>query len=126
MSTLQRLMNEKRADLSDAQAHASFVTKLNPTVLAVLTSTGPAWLLSWTHFAFARFEPGHERDSLTLRFVAVEVTARGLYLASLQEPIVELRLALLRVAPTRYQKASVVEPFIDSLRVEPLSTGDQA
>lgn len=117
MSTLQRLMNEQCADLAAATAHTCFATKPNPAVLAVITSAGPCWLLAWSQFVFARLESGDERDLLALRFVAAEVAARGLHLSGLKEPITEMRLALLRAAPTRYQKAGKAEPFIDSLHV---------
>ena len=120
MSTLQRLMNEQRADAAAGVSHACFVTKPNPAVLAVLTSSGPVWLLGWNHFVFARLELGDERDLLALRFVAVEVAARGLHLGGLQDPLTEMRVALLRAAPTRYQKASAPEPFIASRHVAPL------
>ncbi|PTY02022.1 hypothetical protein DB347_25015 [Opitutaceae bacterium EW11] len=101
-------------------AHVCYGLKPGAAVLDVSASDGDEWQLPWQQFTSARHGKEGEQECSWLTFVSHAVSVRGHRFAALREAIRESCLAMLRVAPTKYERAASEELFISALHVQPV------
>ena len=115
MSSLDQLLERRRASAA-AQGECCHTVDPQPSCLIVATPTGESWVFPWSHLASARLS--QTADELRLVFTTHEVTLRGLRLGPLRDLVATVRLATVRAAPAKHQRATD-EPYIDGVTVQP-------
>lgn len=116
MSSLQQLLDRRRTD-QPASVQLCHAVHPQATALSVVTSADERWIFPWHHLTAAQHTRGGDREELRLTFTSHVVTLRGRHLATLADLIGTTQLASVRVAPSKYGKASEAEPFVDALHV---------
>ena len=119
MSSLQQLIDSRRAAQAASSAQSCHTKESQPACLMVTTAGGEKWVFPWAHFAFAHYVPTDRRESLTLGFTSHEVRLIGVGLKSLRDLVASFQLARVQPAPNKFQKTDA-EPFCESVEVVPL------
>lgn len=117
MSSLQQLLDRRRADQPAATVQLCHAVHPQANALSVVTSADERWIFPWHHLAAAQHTRAGEREEIRLTFTSHLVTLRGRNLTPLADLIATTQLASLRVAPSKYGKAGEAEPFVESLQV---------
>jgi hypothetical protein len=123
VSTLGQSLAERRAADPAEPAYAS--APAGTGSLLVHLWSGESWVFPWSQFVDARLTGESGAEELILAFARRAVAVRGRYLRRLLPEIAGFRIESLRGLPPEYRPpASAGEPFIEDVRVLPLSEFD--
>lgn len=119
MSSLQQLIDRRRAAHVVSSAQSCHTKESQPACLVVATAGGETWVFPWAQLAVAHYAATDQRESLTLVFTSHEVRLVGVNLGALRDLVASLQLARVQPAPSKYEKTDA-EPFCESVQVRPL------
>lgn len=122
MTTLDESLAERRASRDTKRSYT--LERVETSTLVLSLWQREKWILPWTQFISARFDPEKGGHQIELWFGSACVVIKGENLHGLVDALATLRVSAICDLPTQFaSRCGPGEPFVSHLEVRPVSTG---